>query len=307
MQTALRRLPIVACGAAVLIRCDISECESRRLWVPWQSKKPVEEAVQQSPSARTQRKDSMPSLVIFSGGTAVNSFAAELAHRNEHTTHVLPVSDDGGSTKAIIDVLGGTAVGDIRSRCLKLAEGMAEESEATAVSRLLGKRLSKDPAEARRQWHLILAGNEEPGKSLWKDIGGAYHDTIRAFLLHFDHEVQRRCSPGREPFDFSNGSVGNFFFAGARLFYRSLDAAIFTYCRVSGISHKSLVLPIIRSDGERQLVMGTKLADGSFIVGQNNLSHPPQPGASTVVCTHQGWSNPGPTLPLRLTRLLPGR
>ena len=36
--------------------------------------------------------------------------------------HVLPVSDDGGSTAEIVRVLGGPAVGDIRSRCLRLAD-----------------------------------------------------------------------------------------------------------------------------------------------------------------------------------------
>lgn len=32
--------------------------------------------------------------------------------------HVLPVTDDGGSTAEIVRVLGGPAVGDIRSRLL---------------------------------------------------------------------------------------------------------------------------------------------------------------------------------------------
>jgi hypothetical protein len=42
-------------------------------------------------------------------------------------THVLPVSDDGGSTAEIVRVLGGPAVGDIRSRCLRLADDSDEE------------------------------------------------------------------------------------------------------------------------------------------------------------------------------------
>lgn len=37
-------------------------------------------------------------------------------------SHILPVSDDGGSTAEIVRVLGGPAVGDIRSRCLRLAD-----------------------------------------------------------------------------------------------------------------------------------------------------------------------------------------
>lgn len=44
--------------------------------------------------------------------------------------HVLPVSDDGGSTAEIVRVLGGPAVGDIRSRCLRLADDSNEEVRA---------------------------------------------------------------------------------------------------------------------------------------------------------------------------------
>jgi len=45
---------------------------------------------------------------------------------------VLPVSDDGGSTAEIVRVLGGPAVGDIRSRCLRLADD--SNTEVTVAS-----------------------------------------------------------------------------------------------------------------------------------------------------------------------------
>ena len=53
-----------------------------------------------------------------------------VGHLRQLTTkvaHVLPVSDDGGSTAEIVRVLGGPAVGDIRSRCLRLADDSNEE------------------------------------------------------------------------------------------------------------------------------------------------------------------------------------
>ena len=40
---------------------------------------------------------------------------------------MLPVSDDGGSTAEIVRVLGVPAVGDIRSRCLRLADDTSAE------------------------------------------------------------------------------------------------------------------------------------------------------------------------------------
>jgi len=63
---------------------------------------------------------------------------------------VLPVSDDGGSTAEIVRVLGGPAVGDIRSRCLRLSD--ESTSEALSVRKLLGHRLPIDPPEAKLEW-----------------------------------------------------------------------------------------------------------------------------------------------------------
>lgn len=54
----------------------------------------------------------------------------ELQQLTTRVAHVLPVSDDGGSTAEIVRVLGGPAVGDIRSRCLRLADSSNEEASA---------------------------------------------------------------------------------------------------------------------------------------------------------------------------------
>ena len=53
--------------------------------------------------------------------------AGHLRQLTTKVAHVLPVSDDGGSTAEIVRVLGGPAVGDIRSRCLRLADESNEE------------------------------------------------------------------------------------------------------------------------------------------------------------------------------------
>lgn len=52
----------------------------------------------------------------------VDWYAGTLRSFTTRVAHVLPVSDDGGSTAEIVRVLGGPAVGDIRSRCLRLAD-----------------------------------------------------------------------------------------------------------------------------------------------------------------------------------------
>ncbi|KAK1327127.1 hypothetical protein QJS10_CPA01g02126 [Acorus calamus] len=178
-----------------------------------------------SPSDPTQ-----PSLLVFSGGTAFNGVVEELKKLTTRVAHVLPVSDDGGSTAEIVRVLGGPAVGDIRSRCLRLSD--ESTSEALAVRTLLGHRLPIDVVEAKSEWYSIVEG----GHSLWQGVSRPYRETIRAFLVFFQNQILRH---SEESFCFSNGSIGNFFFAGARIFFESLDAAIFLFSRVSGIPVES--------------------------------------------------------------------
>ncbi|XP_021811491.1 uncharacterized protein YNL011C isoform X2 [Prunus avium] len=179
----------------------------------------------------------MPSLLVFSGGTAFNGVVEELKNFTTRVAHVLPVSDDGGSTAEIVRVLGGPAVGDIRSRCLRLAD--KSSSEAVAVRRLLGHRLPLDSRQAKSEWYDIVEGEN----SLWTGVSKPYRETIRAFLVYFQNQILRRSD---ESFCFSNGSID--------------------------IPSESLVLPVISTND--RLTLGCELWDGTIIRGQNEISHP---------------------------------
>jgi 2-phospho-L-lactate transferase/gluconeogenesis factor (CofD/UPF0052 family) len=212
----------------------------------------------------------------------------ELKKLTTRVAHVLPVSDDGGSTAEIVRVLGGPAVGDIRSRCLRLSD--ESTSEALAVRRLLGHRLPIDAHQAKKDWYDIVEGNH----SLWDGVSRPYSETIRAFLIYFQNEIHRRPN---ERFCFSNGSIGNFFFAGARIFFQSLDAAIFLFSRVSEIPCDSLVLPVISTND--RLTLGCELQDGTIIRGQNEISHPTTGTTQTVDKRHCSTS----ALPSKIKRV----
>ncbi|KAM7255308.1 hypothetical protein ACFE04_020549 [Oxalis oulophora] len=231
---------------------------------------------------------SQPPLLVFSGGTAFNGIVEELKKLTTRVSHVLPVSDDGGSTAEIVRVLGGPAVGDIRSRCLRLAD--QSTAEAHAVRRLLGHRLSIHPSQAKSEWYEIVQGQH----SLWKGVSRPYRETIRAFLVYFQNEILRRAN---DNFSFANGSIGNFFFAGARIFFQSLDAAIFLFSRVSEIPSESLVLPVISTND--RLTLGCELSDGTIIRGQNEISHPTSGAISTI----NKEKTSIPALPSRIKRV----
>jgi cathepsin L len=138
-------------------------------------------------------------------------------------------------------------------------------SEARAVKTLLSYRLKSSHDEARKEWMEILEGTS----SLWTDIGESYRETIRSFLLVFNNEILRHSAA---QFDWRGGSVGNFFFTGTRIFFNSLETAIWLFSRVSGIPKETEIIPIVSKNA--RFTLGAQLKDGAKLFGQNEISHP---------------------------------
>ena len=69
------------------------------------------------------------------------------------------------------------------------------------------------------------------------------------------------------------GSIGNFVFTGARLFFNSLEAAIFWFSNLSAIPPSSRVIPVLNVN--TRVTIGASLVDKTQIIGQDNISHPP--------------------------------
>lgn len=63
-------------------------------------------------------------------------------------------------------------------------------------------------------------------------ISDAYKDIIRSFLVHFHANIMRQST---KRFDYRGGSVGNFFFAGARIFFRWMVPAGSRQRRAAGL------------------------------------------------------------------------
>lgn len=249
-----------------------------------------------------------PKLVIFSGGTAFNSVVKVLSKSlSTKVTYVLPVSDNGGSSKEIIRVLGGPAIGDIRSRLVRLANDTTYESRA--IKLVLEYRLNSHDKSAAKEEMISIVDGSHP---IWACTGGgiepaiseAYKETVRAFLAHFfDATLRRSTNSDREmmgtrtkgseaasalgniynngssEFDYRGGAIGNFVFTGARLFFRSLDAAIFWFSSLSSIPRSSLVAPVINTNS--RVTIGALLLNGNCLIGQDVISHPPPSIAAT--------------------------
>lgn len=129
------------------------------------------------------------STVLISGGTGGNAICS--AFSSSSCYHVLPVSDDGGSSAEIGRVFGGlaigktmknfgltssdlihTCVGDIRSRLIRL-------SQSSPVKSLLAHRLSSsDDAKARQEWNEILRIDGKWWTGIEKDKADLLHGML---------------------------------------------------------------------------------------------------------------------------------
>jgi hypothetical protein len=106
--------------------------------------------------------------------------------------------------------------------------------------------------------------------SLWNDISVEKREAIRGFLTLFDFEILKRA---HKRFNFCNGSIGNFFLTGSRLFTGSLEASIFLFASITGItSVPTSVVPVINTN--QTATIAASLLNGETLVGQCEISHP---------------------------------
>ena len=244
-------------------------------------------------------------------------------------TFIIPTTDDGGSTAEILRYFGGPAIGDIRNRLLRLASERTPEARAIKhvlqlrlpgrnTSHCLGAptsttRRSQSFHESTFEWKRVLDGTHP----LWtRDISDQYRTTVLAFLNYFDEQVQARLKacPELGPFDYRNGSIGNFFFTGARLFFRSLSAAIFWWSRVAQIPECTRVVSATKTQSSHSVtatcitlgadlrISNTSVGEGAphffRVIGQSAISHPEQHlwGSEKSSCSAESTSHLYPFL-----------
>jgi len=111
---------------------------------------------------------------------------------------------------------------------------------------------------------------------------------LAAFLVHFNTQVLVRAKKG---FNYFNGSIGNFFFTGARQFFGSLEAAIFLFSSIARIAPGTQVLPVIDMTFDR-CTLGARLQNGSIVIGQNQISHPGQGFVQHLLSSRLGSNLP---------------
>ncbi|KAF9944521.1 hypothetical protein BGZ65_011921, partial [Modicella reniformis] len=181
--------------------------------------------------------------------------------------YVLGISDNGGSTSEILRVLDGPAIGDIRSRLIRLIKPDPSDVGRIAIQELLGYRLPGhgNAYAIKNEWVEIVEGTHR----LWNHIPSEKKEVIRGFLIYIQSEILKRA---HKRFSFANGSIGNFFLTGARMFFGSLESAIFLFSAITGITEPTRVIPVINTN--HGIAIAALLMNGNTILGQCAISHP---------------------------------
>ncbi|KAF9976356.1 hypothetical protein BGZ73_008714 [Actinomortierella ambigua] len=206
-------------------------------------------------------------IVIVSGGTACNSLVQLLQNMTPNVTYVLGISDNGGSTSEILRVLDGPAIGDIRSRLIRLIRVDEHDIGRKAIQDLLGYRLpgNGDENASKNEWVEIVEGSHR----LWRHIPSEKREVIRGFLIYVQSEILKRA---HKRFSFANGSIGNLFLTGARMFFGSLESAVFLFAAITGVKEPTRVIPVINTN--HGIAIAALLKNGHIILGQCAISHP---------------------------------
>lgn len=209
----------------------------------------------------------MKNITIISGGTATNHILDAFNLDSEEFTisYILPVSDNGGSSSEIIRVLGGCAIGDIRSRLVRLIPDSNEYKKINGVKELLSYRLSNNKIEAKYEWSMIVDGTH----FIWKKVESRLKVLLLSFLIHVDMEIHKR---SKLCFNFELASIGNLFLTGARLFFGDLDSGIELISRICRINENIDVSGCLNTNFTYHIA--AILENGEIIRGQSQISHP---------------------------------
>ncbi|KAF3928925.1 hypothetical protein AA313_de0204862 [Arthrobotrys entomopaga] len=222
------------------------------------------------------------SIVVVSGGSAANSLVDvfKSVSAGSPISYIIGISDNGG-------VFGGPGIGDIRSRLVRLVpEDGTEDSERMCITQLLNYRLPPSAETARQEWNLIIEGTHEK----WNGIPSERKELLRSFFILVGSEITKRTRP-TSTFNFQLASLGNLFITGCRLFFGSLESAIFLFRSICSIPEHTHVIPALNSNFSHHIAAG--LTNGTVIAGQNQISHPseePLPN-TTATTTLQELTN----------------
>ncbi len=197
-----------------------------------------------------------PSLLFFSGGSALDGASRVLKNYTHNSTHLVTSFDSGGSSAKLRHAFEMPSIGDMRSRMMALADETV--TGHPEVYQLFTYRLpaGSSDSELRQQLESMIQGDDP----LVSTISNPMRRLIRNQLGFF-----RKVMP--EAFDLRGASIGNLILAGGYLNnHKHLDPIIFLFSKLVG------VLGTVRAIVNQDLYLCAELGDGSQVCGQHRMT-----------------------------------
>ena len=197
-----------------------------------------------------------PSILFFSGGSAINRLSRALKEYTHNSTHFVTPFDSGGSSAKLRQAFDMPSIGDLRSRLMALAdESVTGQPD---VYRLFTYRFPSDGDRdgLARRLRLMTRGRDP----MIKAISNPMRRLIRNQLGYFSEAMPAG-------FDLRGASIGNLILAGGYLNnHQHLDPIIFLFSKLVN------VLGTVRATVNDDLHLAADLADGSRVIGQHRLT-----------------------------------
>ncbi len=214
-----------------------------------------------------------PSIVFFTGGTALKSLSQALCKYTHNNVHLVTPFDSGGSSATLRSSFGMPAIGDARNRILALAN---PKLVPRAVIRLCESRLPTTGTREEILEQLYSLTSEK--HHAWKHIPRLFAEPFRLNLYYFLDKMP-------PDFDPRLASIGNLIIAGGYLHHKHQWGP--TLNQISRLLQvRGIVMPITT----KSLHLGAELCDGSQIIGQHRIT---------------GYGQPSPLVPIKKLFLLP--
>ncbi len=213
-----------------------------------------------------------PSIVFFTGGTALKSLSQALCKYTHNAVHLVTPFDSGGSSATLRTAFGMPAVGDARNRLLALAN---PQIVPKAVIDLCEMRL---PEVGEREDLLLKLYNIAAEKhEIWTDIPRLFAEPLRVYIRYFLEKMPTH-------FDPRLACIGNIALAGGYLHHKRQWTPILSqFSRLLDV--RGIVMPITA----KSLHLAAELCDGSHIYGQHCIT---------------GYGQPEPHIPVQRLYLL---
>lgn len=201
-------------------------------------------------------------VLIFAGGSAVRDINIEFIQGGYSTIRIVTAFDSGGSSKTLRNAFNMPSIGDIRNALMQM---VSAKQEQTPVVSVLNWRLPNtddlDDKAPKKEFKSFMKGDNQLFNTIDEiDV----KEMIKIYLKIFFNNTKQL----NHPFDFRNGSIGNFVLMGIYFAAnKDINAATYLFRNMLKIYDDKVFLNSVDSTDIKAVY-----EDNSFIEGQENIT-----------------------------------